>query len=398
MVLFPCQGAEYHYDAATHKTYQKNIADYANAGGRIFATHYSYIWLYSDNVSYFSPLAPAVNWSINQSAPTPDPQTGYIDTTFTKGALLASWLKLVGASSTLGQISINTLRRDFNSVNAPTQRWMYIDKPKAGIPQHLTFNTPLGASAQSQCGRVVFSDFHVEDSSDANKKFPTECGASSMTAQEKLLEFMLFDLSSCVEPDQPVTPCTPVTCGAQGLNCGQAGDGCGATIDCGGCTSPKTCGGGGKSGVCGQPFTYYDGYFVRDYDAGVCPQGTTPRWQLWSWSAITPTDSRVEFKVQTASTKAGLTSAPSDAVVFSLPPGPEALNGTPAMAHAAGVPLGTPDTQLGSALIDAALVKNGRARTSRYLRVTSRLVPSSDQQKAPTLSSWDLQMSCVDSE
>ena len=137
---------------------------------------------------------------------------------------------------------------------------------------------------------------------------------------------------------------------------------------------------------------------MRDYDAGVCPQGTTPRWQLWSWSAITPTDSRVEFKVQTASTKAGLTSAPSDAVVFSLPPGPEALNGTPAMAHAAGVPLGAPDTQLGSALIDAALLKNGRARTSRYLRVTSRLVPSSDQQKAPTLSSWDLQMSCVDSE
>lgn len=398
MVLFPCQGAEYHYAAATHKAYQQNLADYANAGGRIFATHYSYIWLYSDNVNYFSPLAPAVNWSINQSAPTPDPQTGYIDTTFAKGNLLASWLKLVGASSTLGQISINTLRRDFNSVNAPTQRWMYIDKPKAGIPQHLTFNTPLGAIPQNQCGRVVFSDLHVENSSDANKKFPTECPAGGMNAQEKLLEYMLFDLSSCVEPDQPVDPCTPVTCGAQGLNCGFAGDGCGATIDCGTCTSPKTCGGGGQTGVCGQPVTYYDGYFVRDYDGGTCPHGTTLSWRLWSWSTITPSDSRVEFTVQTATSKAGLTTAPVDTVVFSNPPGPSALSGAPAKAHAVNVPPGSPDTQLGSALIDATLEKNGRSRYSRHLRVTSRLVPSSDQTKAPILASWDLQTSCVDSE
>ena len=401
MVLFPCQGLEYHYTASTHKAYQKNLADYANAGGRIFATHYSYIWLYADGTNFFSPLAPAVNWAVGSSNPTPDPGTGYIDTSFAKGSALATWLKAMNASSTLGQISVNTLRRDFASVVSPTQRWLYVlGKANVQIPLHLTFNTPLGAAAQNQCGRVVFSDFHVEDASDANKKFPTECDASAMTPQEKLLEYMLFDLASCVQPDNPVQgSCTPVGCSAQGLNCGPAGDGCGGVLDCGSCAAPATCGGGGQSGVCGTPFAYYDGYFVRDYDATTkCKQGTTPKWNLWSWTTVTPSNTRIEFTVQTAATAAGLANAPKDTVVFSQPPGPAALVGSPAIAHASGVPAGAPDTQLGSALIDATLEKYGRTRDHRFLRITSHLVPSTDKQKSPLLVSWDLQMSCRDSE
>src|SRR5262249_10931864 len=160
------------------------------------------------------------------------------------------------------------------------------------IPQHVTFNTPLGAPAANQCGRVVFSDFHVEDSSNSQYAFPTECSNGAMTPQEKLLEFMLFDLASCVQPDKPV--CTPTTGSAQGLNCGPAGDGCGGTIDCGSCTAPTTCGGGGVSGVCGTPKVYTDGTFTRDYNAtGLCPNGSIPAWRLFSWSASTPSDSHI---------------------------------------------------------------------------------------------------------
>jgi hypothetical protein len=43
--------------------------------------------------------------------------------------------------------------------------------------------------------------------------------------------------------------CTPATCVAG--QCGSHGDGCGGSIDCGGCTAPDTCGGGGTPGVCG---------------------------------------------------------------------------------------------------------------------------------------------------
>jgi hypothetical protein len=49
-----------------------------------------------------------------------------------------------------------------------------------------------------------------------------------------------------------VTPaCTPTTCSAQGANCGTSSDGCGGTLNCGTCTGPQTCGGGGATNVCG---------------------------------------------------------------------------------------------------------------------------------------------------
>lgn len=45
--------------------------------------------------------------------------------------------------------------------------------------------------------------------------------------------------------------CTPTTCSAEGWNCGSAGDGCGGTLQCGTCSAPATCGGGGVANVCG---------------------------------------------------------------------------------------------------------------------------------------------------
>jgi len=45
--------------------------------------------------------------------------------------------------------------------------------------------------------------------------------------------------------------CTPTTCAAQGKNCGTIPDGCGGTLTCGVCTAPQTCGGGGVPNVCG---------------------------------------------------------------------------------------------------------------------------------------------------
>src|SRR5215813_471030 len=44
--------------------------------------------------------------------------------------------------------------------------------------------------------------------------------------------------------------CTPTTCAVQGKNCGSIADGCGGTLNCGTCTAPQTCGGGGVANVC----------------------------------------------------------------------------------------------------------------------------------------------------
>jgi len=111
---------------------------------------------------------------------------------------------------------------------------------------------------------VLFSDFHVEDADENNKVFPSQCGKTCtaanaatqcgaggkcvdgyclnpMTPQEKLLEYMIFDLGSCVPPPET---CKPATSCPAGQNCGYAEDGCGGLIPCGVCKDGETCGGG----------------------------------------------------------------------------------------------------------------------------------------------------------
>ncbi len=60
-----------------------------------------------------------------------------------------------------------------------------------------------------------------------------------MNAQEKLLEFMIFDLGSCVPPPKPCVPAT--TCPA-GADCGYVPDNCGGLIKCGVCKTGESCG------------------------------------------------------------------------------------------------------------------------------------------------------------
>ncbi len=139
----------------------------------------------------------------------PNSATTTIDMSFPKGDALAQWLANVGASSTKGQVTVADLRYNVQTHNAPSTRWVS-GQTSSGNPAlfFYTFNTPVEeTNADNQCGKVLFSDFHVAGSS-SGSTFPAECSANAMTNQQKALEFMLFDLSSCIqkEADPPARP------------------------------------------------------------------------------------------------------------------------------------------------------------------------------------------------
>ena len=217
VVMLPCEGGPTLDNKSDAQL--KNIVDYTTAGGRIFTTHFSYTWLTKLTSNEPAPPFPGVvNWDVSG----PDPSTPYygtIDTTFPKGMAFSQWMSNVGALETMGagagKLSIAEPRHDVLTViDPPAKRWIYSDtgnQPK--IVQHFTFNTPLSGAALDdggmpiECGRVVYSDFHVSAGATQAGNFPMSCKDEPLTPDEKALVFMLFDLSACVQNDNtPVGP------------------------------------------------------------------------------------------------------------------------------------------------------------------------------------------------
>jgi hypothetical protein len=282
MVYFPCQGGAFARTSAS----QQILVDYANAGGRVFATHYSYVWLYDD-----SPFSTTATWAVDPNdlnTFAKDPGLGIINQGFPQGLALAQWLKILYPTSTLGQIQINTLRHDFTAVAATSSLWISDQDtaPPQGqgtVPMHYTFDTPVGAMPANQCGRVLYDDFHVEDAENnptTGQIFPAECNNDPMTPQEKMLEFMIFDLGSCVGP-LPPTICTPKTCASQGFTCGMQDNGCSAVIDCGACPSGQSCLTGTCMNTCPAQTCASQGFTCgmqgdgcnNTINCGACPSG-----------------------------------------------------------------------------------------------------------------------------
>jgi hypothetical protein len=205
VVLLSCEGDEGYDDNKSDEAFEA-LFDYANLGGRVFASHWHQIWL--------------------QRGPEPFPEiaefideddigeiTADVVTSFPKGAALADWLVNVGASTQRGRVALTGTQQTVLRENPDfAQRWIATASPET--VQYLSANTPFGAPAADQCGRVVLSDIHVtgsedegRDRSDEDIAFPEGCTTTDLSAQEKVLAYMLFDISACIVPDdQPPAP------------------------------------------------------------------------------------------------------------------------------------------------------------------------------------------------
>jgi hypothetical protein len=310
VIMFGCQGSSNQSDNTAAN--QANILAYTSNGGRVFTTHFEYIWL-EDSF-------PTVATFGNFSTPTPtQTQIATIDQTYPEGAILANWIQNVGASynNTLGQIQLNNTDRNTTVVNnPPAQSWVNLNAANSNASMQFTFDTPIsatttptvaatytnltsvfhpgdpsdtvqinvtnnsstptlpgltltlslpsgltlvnladasgtpgwvcasqvctlasplgvgatdsltlkfsisaaitpgpatistalsggGLSGTGQCGRVLYNDYHVESqglSAAGTYLYPTQCSTGKLTAQEKFLEFSLYNLSNFVSP------------------------------------------------------------------------------------------------------------------------------------------------------------------------------------------------------
>ena len=185
------------------------VTRYLDAGGRIFNTHFSYDFL------KYSP-DPLLSAAVAPDKPSPTPGPALLDTSFPKGKALADWIKFLDPSAVFGQIPIATTNFGFLT-GANSQIWARASGPRrpagpaaAQGAVFVTINTPVSASPDKQCGRVVHMDTHVTSS--AMEPRPEEVVSLSdcqkdLNKAEHVLAFMLFDLAACIQEDtKPPAP------------------------------------------------------------------------------------------------------------------------------------------------------------------------------------------------
>jgi hypothetical protein len=232
IVLLSCEGSP------TAGANPQTVADYVTKGGRVFGEHYHYAFF--ANQSQFPNTA---DWSQSQCATQPGGMqgcdaypgsiTGQVQTTlpngkpFPEGQALETWLQNVGAAQG-GALSIGVARHDalVSAANVSTP-WIQASDNSSSqyFSWDMPFNAPVNdAGVPQYCGRVVFSDLHVSGSNgiggidygNGNNSVPGGCAnTATLQADEDALEFILFDLSSCITPVgyPPVPPQPPPEAG-----------------------------------------------------------------------------------------------------------------------------------------------------------------------------------------
>ncbi|MGD0530636.1 MAG: hypothetical protein ABSE49_36215, partial [Polyangiaceae bacterium] len=184
--------------------------------------------------------------------------------------------------------------------------------------------------------------------------FPYECAQALLDPQEAALEFLFFDLSACITPDNNPPPGPPM-----------------------------------------PVITYQPVTFTEDF-VSTCPMGTVVKWRELDWQATVPNSATIVFAAQTAN--------------------PAADGGIPSYTLVQSVTLATATTTTpnlptgwNAALIDTSGI-SGTGGTGAFnlatppvtslpdLRITFTLNPTTDMSQAPTLIQWEVKSDCIASE
>ncbi len=222
MALFSCECGE---NDQTKPTAGKHaLFNWLNEGGKVFASHYQYTWFGNSPQAAFQGVA---NWLASGPA-NPGTFTLDMDNTFPKGVTFGKWMGVVGAQAGAGPpptMSATVVATTVSTVNsaAPqaTVRWIY-DPASSDDVKYLSFGTPIGGTTvkpdageagKQYCGKAVFTDLHTSGGLLSTvTDVPNGCmtNAGMLSAQQKALEVLFFDLSACVSNDMIVPPPPPL--------------------------------------------------------------------------------------------------------------------------------------------------------------------------------------------
>jgi hypothetical protein len=172
--------------------------------------------------------------------------------------------------------------------------------------------------------------------------FPYACAQSPMLAQEKALEFMFFDLTSCVASSTPPPP----------------------------------------------PPTYAAVTFTQDYTA-TCRPDQRVAWREFDWKSIILPTSSIDFSAQSGPNAAGL-----------LPATPVSLASSTTSTTPPNWDVALIDTSTGLGLGGTGAFNTAvpPVRSDSLLRITIKMNPTADKLGTPLLAEWKVQYDCVSAE
>jgi hypothetical protein len=199
VTLLSCEGAQ--NPNTKPQASRDALKAYTDMGGRAFASHWHNVWLELGPPPWDTILDRVDHPDLNQI-------DALVNTGFPRGGDLAQWLVNVMASTTLGTIRIDAAQHTVRAIDENmAEKWIYLDTTGNGDPtvQYMAFTTPVEQPQAARCGKVVFSDVHVAsgDDSAGGLEFPSggcTSNVNMMSPQEKVLAFMIFDISACI-PD-----------------------------------------------------------------------------------------------------------------------------------------------------------------------------------------------------
>jgi hypothetical protein len=189
---------------------RKNLSDYVQAGGRLYVTDWSYDWI--EQVEDFSPF---IDFQPSASGSTPEAtnaaalgKDGLVVSGNIKDSTMASWLGLFSGAISNGKSTIQHFLAEWvmmYSVSKDVKTWVTgsvqseTGSINATLPLTITFNF-------KNCGKILYTSYHTEGRDDELQNYPSPPQAfpgyctTSMSPQDRILEYLIFDIANCVKP------------------------------------------------------------------------------------------------------------------------------------------------------------------------------------------------------